>query len=189
MLRAATVAAMLATPILLSACAGSQSPQMAESAVSEEVRATIQSIDPVTRQVVLRRQDGSILSLTAGPEIRNFDQLEPGDTVVAMFEEYVSVRLAEEGDIAETVGVTMARRAPEGARPGAAAATAISTVVTFVSYDPETAIVTFTLPEGETLSRLVAPGVRDFVAAREPGDRVFAERVETVAIGIEEVDG
>ena len=171
----------------LAACAVAQeAPDTALRASVVEARARIETIDPVARQIVLRLEDGSVASVEAGPEIRNFDRLEEGDTVLALIEERVALRMAGEGDIAETVGATMGARAEEGETPGLAVATAISTVVTVVGYDPASGVATFTTPEGETLSRVVAPEMRDFAEARSPGDRVFIEMSELVALGIEE---
>ena len=62
----------------------------------------------------------------------------------------------------------------------------VSMVVTLVSYDPATALATFTTPEGDIQSVVVSPEMRAFAAARKPGDRVAVDLTSAVAMAIEE---
>ena len=48
---------------------------------SKKDTAVIIAIDAHTRDVTLKRSDGSIFNITCGPEVRNFAQLALGDTV------------------------------------------------------------------------------------------------------------
>ncbi|MGF1658947.1 MAG: hypothetical protein ACFCUS_05930 [Rubrimonas sp.] len=180
MIRAAAAAFALA----LAGCA-TAGPTEAVRSTGGEVRAVVQSVDMTNREVLLRFEDGAVESFTAGPEVRNLAQLEAGDTVVALVEEIVSLRLARPEDV--PAAAVAAERAPAGERPGFAAISGISTVVTVVGYDAETHLATFTTPAGETLTREVAPEMREFAAARQPGDRVFVEVFDLVAVGVEEV--
>lgn len=182
--RAALAAAALA--LFLAGCA-TPGPTEAVRASGGEVVAVVQEVDMQTREVLLRFDDGSAGAFTAGPEVRNLAQLEPGDTVAAVVEEIVSVRLAQPGDARATTAAVAAERAPAGARPGFAAVSGVASVVTLVSYDPATFEATFTTPSGATLTREVAPEMRDFAAARSPGDEVFVEVLDLVAVGVTEI--
>jgi hypothetical protein len=188
MIRNVLRAAMLCAPLALAACAGADAgPVTAERQASAQSRAVVQSVDQVTRQVILRLEDGAVETFTAGPEVRNLAQLEAGDTVVVTVEEVMSVRLARPGDVVATTTALVADRAPEGERPGAAAISGLASVVTFVSYDPATATATFTTPSGETMSRVIAPEMREFAAARSAGEQIYVEMFDLVAVGVEEV--
>jgi hypothetical protein len=64
---------------------------------TQEATATIDAVDPVTRQVLLRRQDGSYVTVVAGPEVRNFAQMKAGDRVHARFDAALVARLGVPG--------------------------------------------------------------------------------------------
>ena len=51
----------------------------------EEVSAAITSIDPATRMITLKADDGSTGSYEVGPEVKNFAQIKVGDHVVVSY--------------------------------------------------------------------------------------------------------
>jgi predicted thioesterase len=172
----------------LAACAEAPAPGPTEAAQETTLTtsAVVQTVDQTSRQVLLRADDGRMLSIVAGPEVRNLAQLAPGDRVTAVFIESVAARMATEGDLQQTVVTQASNRAPLGARPGAAAASVVTSVVRFDAFDPATGVVSFTGPTGVPHSMVAPAELRDFVAARKPGDLVAVEYSEAVAIGIEE---
>lgn len=182
------IAIAAAAALLLAACATS-GPTTATSESEGAMRGTIEIIDPVTRQVVVRQDDGRTVTVTLGPEARNFDQLKAGDRVAAIYAESIAARMATPEDRRETLIGTAAERAPVGGTPGAAAGMALSSVVTWVSYDAATAIATFTGPTGLTHSVPVPEEMRAFAAARRPGDQVAIDYSEAMAIGVEKIGG
>lgn len=175
---------------VLAGCAGEKAaePQAPESAMRETLvtkTAVVEDVDLETRQLLLRTDGDMMLSLVAGPEVRNLAQLSPGDTVRFDYYEGVAVQMADPSDTGEVVGETIAGRAPEGGIPGAAAATLVSMVVEFESYDPATNIATFTTPDGVLRSVSVKPEMRDFAVSRQPGDRIEVTMAEAVAVTVE----
>lgn len=177
-----------AAALLLAACAA-PGPDAAMSESAAELRGVIEIIDPVTRQVVVRGEDGRAVTVTLPPEARNFDQLAPGDRVAATYSESIAARMATPDDRRETVIGTAGGRAPVGATPGAAAGMALTSVVTWVGYDAATTLATFTGPTGLTHSVAVPPEMRDFAAARRPGDQVAIDYSEAMAVGVVEIGG
>jgi len=83
----------------------------------------------------------------------------------------------------ETIAVS---RAPVGEKPGLVGGSTVDMVVEFVSYDPATGIVTFKTADGVTNTLKVNPAMREFVAARKPGDRVAVEVNKAIALSIVE---
>jgi hypothetical protein len=82
--------------------------------------ATVTAIDLPTRQVMLRRPDGSTLTVFAGEQVRNLPQLSVGDTVTIDFYDTLALELKKGG-----TGVPSSRtdsrselRAELGQRPG-----------------------------------------------------------------------
>ena len=180
--------AITALALLASACAAPE-PVVVSAETTAQMRGVIEIIDPVTRQVVVRGEDGRAVTVTLPPEARNFDQLKPGDRVAATYAESVAARMATPDDRRETVIGTAAGRAPVGAAPGAAAGMALTSVVTWVGYDSATMIATFTGPTGLTHSVAVPAEMRAFAAARRPGDLVAIDYSEAMAIGVEKIGG
>ena len=80
-------------------------------------RATITAIDPATRMVTLQTPAGATLSIHAGDEVRNFDQLKVGDRVVSRQTEALAAGTAQG---AERHPPAHRFRRPGGQRPGAA---------------------------------------------------------------------
>ena len=81
---------------------------------------------------------------------------------------------------------TVVSPAPEGEKPGLVTATTVDMVVEFVSYDAATDGVTFKTADGVTNSLRINPAMREFVAARKPGDRVAVEINKAMAVSIVE---
>lgn len=174
--------------LMAAGCASTEpAPRTAQSESTAETTATIETVDKTSRQVLLRTEDGRFVTITAGPEVRNFDQLAAGDRVRAVFTESVVASVAAPDQPNETVVTTAGTRAPVGATPGAAVGEAITSVVEIVSYDPATALVTFKGPSGLLHSVVVPESMREFVAARRVGERVAVELVQAFAIGIVEI--
>lgn len=169
---------------LLAGCA--TGPEVAEFTDVVELRATIEIIDPVTRQVLLRGEDDRVVSVVAGPEIRNFDRLAAGDRVVAFYAESIAARMALPQEESVTRTGVAAERAEPGERPGAATGMALESVVDWVSYDAATGVSTFVGPSGLTHSVVTPDTMRAFAAARRPGDRVHIDYTLAVAVGIED---
>ena len=178
--------------MLASGCEQSASPP--ESASVEErieATATVEKLDLLTRQVVLKTEDGRMLTIVAGPEVRNLDQIDIGDTVKAVYVWGVAARMATPGQAAAGTEVaTGVLRAAEGEKPGAMIGEAVRTVVTIVSFDAKSNLVTFSAPDGLVRSIVVeTPQMQEFARGLKPGDEVELTFTETFAIGIEEVDG
>ena len=81
--------------------------------------------------------------------------------------------------------MSAAGRRALGQRPGVFAGDALSTVVTFVAYDPRTNDATLRRQDGSLLLTTVPADLRRFAAARQPGDRIAVELIEAAAIAIE----
>jgi hypothetical protein len=177
---------LLAGALLLAACA-QPAPRSATVESGSEMRATIQTVDATTREILLRADDGRLLSVIAGPEVRNFDQLESGDRVAAFYVESIAASMAAPGTAMETRAGSASDRAPLGGRPGAAAGVAIEAVVEWVGYDPETAVSTFIGASGLTHSIVTPPEMRNFAAGLAAGDSVLIEYTAAMAVEVEEL--
>jgi hypothetical protein len=149
--------------------------------------ATVESVDPTTREVLLRGEGGNLVTVKAGPEVRNLAQVRPGDRVVLDYQEAIAVEIVRPGDTQPPVGdVTAAGRAEPGQRPAGLAGEAVRVRVRIDAVDPGAGVVTFTGPRGAT-RRVAArqPAMRDFVRGLRPGDEVDIVYAEALAVRVE----
>lgn len=185
-------AAALAAAVAAAGCAapGGTPPETSVIYDEQVLRAVVQSVDLDSRQVLLRAEDGETISFTAGPEIRNLPQLEPGDRVTLDFVDAVAARLALPGDPDEPVAVAAMGRAPEGERPGGFVTSSVQMTVEFVSFDPITNDVTYIGPDGFTDSfTLQTAEMRAFAAGLSRGDRVLVTVIESVSLNVDDAAG
>ena len=178
--------ATLAAPRKLRRRRPSASPQSAQREAVMAATAVVESVDPTSRVVRVRTNDGREITVIAGPEVRNLAQVSAGDTVRLNYYESVAVRMAEPGAGGPTSASVVSSRAPVGATPAGVVGNMVDMVVEFIAYDPATAIATFKTPEGVTQSILVNPAMRAFAAARRPGERVAIQVRTAVAAAIVE---
>ncbi len=161
-------------------------PQSASSVSSVETNAVVQLVDLESRQVLLESESGRLMTIVAGPEVRNLAQIEPGDIVRAVHEQSVAVQMAESGQGApDTQAVVAVGRAAEGERPAAFAGDAVRIVVRIVSFDPESKLVVFSAPDGFVHSVVVQkPEIQEFALGLTPGDEVEVTFTEAIAIAV-----
>ena len=174
--------------LVMVACA-SKPEAPTESRITDEVtdEATVLLADRNTRELSLQRSDGTRVTVVAGPEVRNFDQINVGDKILARYVVSLSARrLAEdEPDVQTTLGVAAARAKPGDAPAGAVGADLIMTVV-IKTVDYEQNVVTFTDPGG-MLHAVEAEREegKAFVAGLKPGDRVVLDYGEMLMLAVE----
>lgn len=164
-----------------------EAPRQAQITDEVTAKATVVAIDGASRQLTLQGAEGPAMVLVAGPEVRNFDQIEVGDTLTANYTVTVSARRleADEFDTQEGAGIAAAR-ADEGQKPGAAIGAGMAMTVVVKSVDREQNIVVFTDPEGAIHAIEAQRDVgRRFIAGLEPGDRVELVYGEALALAVE----
>ena len=179
--------------LMILGCTHQETPpaalQSAQREAMLDTRAVVAKVDQSTREVRLRMMDGQELTVLAGPEVRNLAQVSAGDTVRLTYYESVAARMAEPGAGGPSTTSVVSSRAPEGSKPAGVVGATTDMVVEFLAYDPTTGVVTFQTPDGATRQALVNPAMREFAAARRPGDRVAVQITSAVAVSIVETGG
>jgi len=154
-------------------------------AMAEAVRlsATVQAIDKDKRLVTLKRADGSTFAITAGPEVRNFDQIKVGDQVVARYVESLSLELKKaSGGIRERVEREGGAVAKPGEKPGMAVGRQVTVVADVVAVNK--AKQTIRLRGVEHTIDLKVRDPNQFKLVKV-GDQVEATFIEAVALSVE----
>ena len=158
-------------------------PGKAGVAQTVQVTATIAAIDKATRDVTLKGPQGNEIVVTAGPEVKNFDNMKVGDQVNAQYVEALTVELKKGG------GMTVARsdqggvkEAQPGQKPGGIAGRQVTIVADVIDVNPAKQSVTLRGPKRTV--ELVVPDPAQFKLIAK-GDQVEATYTQALAIAVE----
>lgn len=151
-----------------------------------EARATIESVDQATRHVLIRNEDGSLQTVTVGPEVRNLAQVKAGDKVLVRVRLGVVAQIAPPNDATPPVAALDATgRAPQGDRPAGLVGEALRVRVTFDSYDRRGKVARYTLPNGQKHSTVLkTKAMQDFAAGLKAGDKVDVTFIRSLAVAV-----
>lgn len=178
------LAALLCVPSPLPAQQGGRASEAAGAATVAAITAsaTVQSVDVAQRSVSLRRDSGEVVELRVGDEVRNLDQVEPGDRVTVTYAVGLVVALSPPGAPPVRVEDVEVARAAPGQRPGGVARRMVAVTATVVAVDAQARRVTLAGPR-QTVTLAVADDID--LARVEVGDSVGAVYEESLAIRVE----
>ena len=149
------------------------------------ITATITAIDPATREVTLKEEDGAETTITAGPEVANFAQMKVGDRVSATYVEALTLELKKGGGMpvarTETAG---AGKAAAGERPAGGVGRRVTIVADVVGIDTAKRLVTLRGPHRTVQLPVNDPEQLKLIAK---GDQVEATYTEGFAVTVEPV--
>ena len=145
--------------------------------------ATVDSINATNREVVLRREDGSLTSYICGPDVRNFDQIEVGDRVNVTLADELAVALVEGDQPPASVSSTVVVRAPVGAKPGGKVMDTVGFTARVVTVDYQQRLVTLLMPDGRNKTVKVGPDIN--LAKVNPGDIVGVRLTRAMVLTVE----
>ena len=156
----------------------------AEFAEADVAVSVIVNIDSDSRNITLRDPfSGEEWVYQAGPEVRNFDQLERGDIVIAEYFAGLALALEPKGSgLKDRFSTTDVERAPQGQKPGMSITESIYVEAVVSEVDVEQGIIAIEGPE-RVLTMKVADDVD--LGRIEVGQEVEALYVESYAISVE----
>lgn len=139
------------------------------------------AVDQATRQVTLRTPEGALITVTAGPELRNLAQLAPGDVARVEYAQALRVTLKKGGGVRERVESMARASAQPGAKPAAASEREVHFVADVTALDPASGAVQLRTAQGRRLDvRLQDPSVLQGYGV---GDQVEGTFIQVLAIG------
>ncbi len=158
-------------------------PGKAGVAQTVKITATITAIDKATRDVTLKGPQGNEVTVTAGPDVKNFDKMNVGDQVNAQYVEALTLELKKGG------GMTVARsdqggvlEAKPGQKPGGVAGRQVTIVADVVDVNPAKQSITLRGPKRTV--EVVVPDPAQFKLVAK-GDQVEATYTQALAILVE----
>jgi len=172
----------LALPVAAqtSAVTAASAPGKAAVAETVKIEATIAAIDKATRAVTLKDAKGAETTVTAGPEVKNFDQMKVGDKVTAEYLRAVALELKKGGGlVVQRTEQAGGKTAKPGEKPAGVVGREVKVVADVIAVDPATQTVTLKGPQRTVELKINDPEQFKRVAK---GDQVEATFTEAVAI-------
>jgi hypothetical protein len=177
----------------LALCAGVFAlPAKAQSAPAaiqktETSVATVESVDHSTRQVLLSDSFGNLITVTAGPQVRNLGKVETGDHLILTYQQAVAAQLAPpDQPLPSPTAEAVAVRAARGQLPAGAAYSVVDLHVRITSIDKATNTVGFARADGSTGTiQLRNPHMQAFAQKLKPGDTVELQYLQAVTISVQ----
>ena len=158
-------------------------PGMAGVAQTVKITATITAIDKATRDVTLKGPQGNEVTLTVGPDAKNFANLKVGDMVDAQYVEALTLELKKGGGMAVArTEKSAAAGAKAGQTPGGAVGRQVTIVADVVGLDPAKQIVTLKGPQRTVDLKVADPEQFKRIAK---GDQVEATFTQALALSVE----
>jgi hypothetical protein len=152
---------------------------------TDEVRATVETVHQQKRMVLLSGPKGELLTVHAGPEVRNLPQVKSGDRVVIRFTGAVAARIVRPGEPLPA-STTSTLRANSGERPAGMIIDHDHERVTIEGINLPNNTVTFIgsdrVPRTVTVQQ---PAMREFLRTLKVGDEVDVTYIDAVAISVE----
>lgn len=158
------------------------SPGKGTIAETVKLEATISAIDKGTRAVTLKNAKGEETTVTAGPEVKNFNQMKVGDKVTVEYLRALALELKKGGGlIVQRTEQAGGAAAKPGEKPAGAAGRQVKVVADVIGVDPATQTVTLKGPQRTVELKIADPEQFKRVAK---GDQVEATFTEAVAIAV-----
>ncbi len=159
-------------------------PGKAVVASAVEISAQVLGVDKATRTLSLKGPKGDVVDIVAGGDVRNFDQIKVGDSVVVRYLEALTLELrktrAAQGDV---VVKEEAAKARPGERPAAAGARQVSLIAEVVAVDPQKSTISLKGPKGRVVT-LKVQNADQFKVVKQ-GDQVDVTYTEALALSVE----
>jgi hypothetical protein len=151
--------------------------------VKERVEtATVETIEAPSRTITLRKPDGTVVTLVAGPEIKRFSEIKVGDKVNARYYENVVIRVKRPGE-PDVDTAAKATTPSEQIMPGGTKAKQRTITATITDIDMNTPSITFTGPNNWKYSSVVQD--KEALAKVKVGDKVDIVWTEALLVSLE----
>jgi hypothetical protein len=152
----------------------------------QTITATVVQVDQQSRFVTLRGPKGKEVTVQAGPEVQNLDQVKPGDQVTAHYQAAVALEIlppdsAQAGTEVESGVAT----APKGDKPGGVAGQSVTVTSKLTAIDLKHHTVTLTGADGkQRVIEVKDPTRQAQMSKLKVGDMVRITYVEALAITV-----
>jgi len=148
-----------------------------------KTKATVTAVDTTTRKVTLRGQDGKQFTVTCGPEVVNFGQIQTGDNLKVTYAQQLVIFLSTNPTEASDAATAEVVLTPVGAKPGGRVAHTVQLTATVTAIDLKHHKATLQFADGTVGVVAVRPDVD--LTQRKVGETVVIRCTEALAISME----
>jgi len=164
-------------------------PALLGNAVLIEASATVENVDMASRLVTLKGPEGGMITVKAGPEVKNLAQVKKGDQVNVKYYQSLAVDVVLPGEArsdAEPAVAGAVVTAEPGAAPAGAAIIQEHKTVEILSVDPYKKAIAFRDADGRWREMSVKrPDLEHYLKDLKEGDKVEVTFTEAMAIAVE----
>jgi Cu/Ag efflux protein CusF len=152
------------------------------AASAVELQGVITAIDKATRQVTIKGGSGNELTITAGPQVKNFKQIKVGDLVTLNYIAALGLELKKGGGrLRQRSESDQAFAANPGDKPGLSGSRTVKVIADVTAVDAAAGTITLRGPQ-----RSVDLTVKDKELLKDVrvGDQIAATYEEALAIAV-----
>lgn len=147
-------------------------------------QAQVTAIDYAKRSVTLKGADGQSVTLTVGPQARNFDKVKVGDQVKADYYRSTAVFLRKSDQPPAASATQVVQVAGPGEQPGGLMVRTREISARVDAVDQQQRLVTLTGPRGNRAILKVEDTVPDLAQIKQ-GDQVVVRYTEALAVAVD----
>lgn len=175
----------LAQPTVKAASSAASAPGTGTITNAISISATVEAIDTTTRQLTLKGPKGNMQTVTAGSDVRNFEQIKVGDMVVVRYVESLTLTLKKDGkDLVSRVESSDAARAQAGDKPAGIVGRQVEVTANVIAINAKTQTLTLKGPKQTVELKVADPAQFKLVKV---GDQIHGTYTEAMALSIEPV--
>ncbi len=142
------------------------------------------SIDRVDRALAILGPKGNVVAIEVGSEVRNFDQIQIGDSIRVAYYESVAIYIGQNGEKPEASAGLVAGRSAKGDKPAGIIAEIVDVSAKVEGIDKAKRIVSLELPDRRVVTTKVDPSVKGFDTLKV-GSTIHVRYTEAIAISVD----
>lgn len=147
-----------------------------------KMTATVERIDYLSREVILKGDNGERKAITAGPEVKRLMEIREGDTIEIEYAETVLVLAGDSAGAPAHEESTKVQRTTKEESPGGALVKTTRVLATVVALDFKARTATLRGPN-RTVTINVPPEAVNFEKVKV-GDSVFLQYTQSIAAAV-----
>lgn len=152
-------------------------------AETTSIKARVDAVDVNKRLVTVTGPRGKTLTLKVGPEVKDLDQVKPGDQLIVRYFESLALFVRKGGERPAAAERTAVQVAPSGKKPAAVAVDTVEFRGTVEAIDYAKRRITLKGPEGKTRTIKVDPSVKRLNEVKK-GDQIVVRYTEAIAFSV-----
>jgi hypothetical protein len=147
------------------------------------IEARLDAVDVKTRRMTVTGPHGKTLTLKVGPDVKDLDQVKPGDQLVVRYFEPLALFVRKGNEPRAAAEAAAVQVIPKGKRPVAVAVDTVEFKGTVEAIEYAKRRLTLKAPEGKTRTIKVDPSVKGFSEVQK-GDQIVVRYTEATAFSV-----